>query len=83
MLSTTDKAKAVERANSYRQMMELWAWKELELFLENERKSALELAIVSEDLKDIQVNRGKVQQLDSIKSHLGYILGGGQVNGTH
>ncbi len=66
--------KEQERSISYKQMMELWAWKDFQLFLDSERQMALELAINSEDLKDIQLNRGKVKQLDSISAHLGFTI---------
>lgn len=64
----------IEKANSYRMMFESWPWKDFEAFLDAERMSALELGINSSDIKDVQLNRGKVQQIDSIKSHLGYVI---------
>lgn len=63
-----------EKAVAYKQMMDTWAWKDLQLFLDSERQSALELAIVSEEMKDVQINRGKVKAFDSIQSHVGYSL---------
>lgn len=30
VVTDQDKAKAIERANSYRQMMEMWAWKDFQ-----------------------------------------------------
>ena len=64
-----------ERAVSYRQMMENWAWKDFNNFLESERQSALEDSINLNDLSQIQVKRGMVKAFDSIKSHLGFVLG--------
>ena len=75
MIPEEDKAKAIERANSYRQMMDLWAWKDLQSFLESTRTAALESAVISDEIKDIQMWRGYVKCLDSINSHIGYILG--------
>ena len=66
----------IERANAYRQMMEMWAWKDFQAFLDEERNSALESAIVLNDISQIQVQRGKVQSLDAIKGQLSYILEG-------
>lgn len=73
-MSTEDKSKAIEKANSYRQMMEFWAWKDFELFLQEQRRTALEMAVNSDELKDIQVQRGIVKCLNAIENHLGYIL---------
>jgi len=42
--------------------------------MDDERASALELAINSDEMKDIQLQRGIVKALDSIQVHLGYIL---------
>ena len=68
-------AQAVERANSYRIMMESWSWKDFQKFMEEERRTALEMAIHADDIRDIQVQRGIVKAFDSIQAHLGYILG--------
>ena len=69
-----DQAKAIEKANSYRSMMDTWAFKDFKSFLDEERKTALQLAIHSDDIKDIQLQRGIVKCLDAIESHLGYVL---------
>lgn len=63
-----------EKKNSYIDMVRFDAWRDFEMFLDNERSTALELGINSSDIKDVQVNRGKVQQIDAIKAHIGYIL---------
>ena len=65
-----------QKAVSYQQMMDMWAWKDFSVFLEEERKSALELAVDSDDIKNVQLNRGKVKQLDAISSHVSSILEG-------
>lgn len=72
-MTDQEKAEAIQKANSYLQMFELWAWQDFSLFLESERKSALESAVNSDELKDIQKWRGYVKCLDSIQGHLGYI----------
>jgi len=65
----------VLKSNAYRDMMNSWAWKDFEKFLEETRISSLESAVVCDEVKDIQLWRGYVKCLDSIKSHLGYVLG--------
>lgn len=67
-------AKAIERANSYRDMMRSWAWKDFEEILKNERQTALEQAVVCSDIKDVQMYRGIVKCIDSINSELESIL---------
>lgn len=62
------------KANLYREMMRSEAWQDFDLFLMNERTTALELGINSSDIKDVQLNRGKVQQIDAIKNHMGYVI---------
>lgn len=76
MIDETDRLKAIERANSYRQMMDLWAWKDFERFLDETRQSALEKGIKTKDSDERNDLRGIVLCIDSIKSELGYILGG-------
>lgn len=67
-------SEAQELASGYRSMMEGYAWKHFKAFLDNERMTALEMAINSDELKDIQLQRGIVKGLNSIESHIGYIL---------
>lgn len=66
--------KAIERANSYRDMMRSWAWKDFEELMKGERQSALERGISASDLKDVQLNRGFVQCIDSLQAELESIL---------
>lgn len=73
-MSDQDKAKEIERANSYRQMMTNWAWKDFEKELETIRQDALEMAIVSTNLENVYIQRGIVKCIDSIKSNVGSIL---------
>lgn len=79
MMDAQDTAKAIERANSYRQMMDLWAWKDFEKYLDETRQNALETGIRTKDNDERNNLRGIVLCVDSIKSELGYILDG--VNG--
>lgn len=65
-----------EKAASYRHMMESWPWKDFWKFVEDTRAQALESAIVSDDLKEIQMWRGYVRSIDAIKSQLDYVLEG-------
>lgn len=66
--------KAIERANSYRDMMNSWAWKDFEEIMKSERQAALERGISASDLKDVQINRGFVQCVDSLQSEIESIL---------
>lgn len=75
-MSEDDQKKAIERANSYRQMMELWAWKDFFKFIEDLRREALESAIEKDSIKDVQVQRGIVKAVDKIQSEIDYILAG-------
>ena len=69
-------AKSIERANSYRQMMDSWAWKDFEANILNAKRiDALEKAIFSTTMEDVQLERGKVKCVDAIKADIGYILG--------
>ena len=69
-------ARAIERASSYRNMMDSWAWKDFHgSVLKEIRQEALEKAIVAETMDQVQMARGYVKCLDSIESQLGYILG--------
>ncbi len=66
----SDNAAAIEKANSYRMMMELWAWKDFQKFLNDERSLALESLL----MKESDIDRGRVRQIDSIKAQLAYIV---------
>jgi hypothetical protein len=73
----SEDAKRIERSNAYRQMMDLWAWKDFQLnVLDETRREALEAAIISEELKDIQVQRGIVKGVDSIMAQVDFIVDG-------
>jgi hypothetical protein len=72
--NTMSDPKAIERANSYRDMMRSWAWKDFEEIMKSERQSALEAAIVSSDIKDVQEKRGFVRCIDSLFSELETVL---------
>lgn len=62
--------KSIERADSYRAMMGSWAWKDFEDILRNERQVALEQAVVSSKIEDVNIYRGVVKCIDSITSEL-------------
>lgn len=68
-------AKAVERAEAYKSMMNMWAFKDfIENVLKHDRQTALETAIVSSSIEQVQINRGKVLEIDAILSELDSIL---------
>lgn len=64
----------IEIANAYRDMMKSDGWVFFQKFLEGERTQALEQSVHSDEIKDIQVFRGKVKAFNAIQAHLGYIL---------
>jgi|WetSurMetagenome_2_1015567.scaffolds.fasta_scaffold662027_3 hypothetical protein len=67
--------KAIERAESYRSMMNTWAFKDFqENILKEHRQQALEVAISASTIEGVQINRGKVLEIDSILSELDSIL---------
>lgn len=72
-----DKAKSIERANSYRQMFELWAWKDLVREIEEMKKDARN-GIENIDVDKINSNRtaeyiGFMKAFSKIENHLGYV----------
>lgn len=68
-------SKAIERAESYKSMMNTWAFKDFEQFLKDERQKALEIGIAASSIEGVQLNRGKVLEIDSILSELDSIVG--------
>lgn len=66
--------KSIERAESYKSMMNMWAWKDFMESLKFDRQTALEQAVVASKIEDVNVFRGKVMQLDSIFSELDSIV---------
>ncbi len=76
MITEEDRVKAVERANSYRQMMEQWAWKDFKSILDQTRQSALERGINASMIEETQVQKGFVKCIDSIYGELNFILEG-------
>ncbi len=71
-----DKSAAIERANSYRLMIQSWPWKDFERYLDETRQSALEKGIHLKDSDERNAQRGIVVCIDSIRAELGYILNG-------
>lgn len=73
-MTDQDKAKAIERANSYRQMMESWAWKDFSEVARERRSAALEKALNAVSMDEVQQARGAVRFHDSLMSELDFIL---------
>lgn len=65
---------AIERANAYRQMFEMWAWKDFKGILDELRKDALNSAIYASNMDEIHGQRGAVKILDRIESELGFMM---------
>ncbi len=66
--------KAIERAENYKSMMNLWAWKDFIEIVKDDRQKALEQGIVSSSIEGVQINRGKVIEIDSLLSELDSIV---------
>lgn len=74
-MNQDDKAKSIEKANSYRLMMSSWAWKDFEINILNQKRlDALEAGINAPSMEMVQVERGKVKCVDSIHADLGFIM---------
>lgn len=74
MRNEEELAQAIEKANSYRDMLKLWAWKDLYMTIQEIRKSALEQAVFSNEIENVQVQRGKVKAIDEILGSIDFIL---------
>lgn len=77
----TQKRKAVERANAYRDMMNTWAWKDLEKIIEEIRTNAfrtIDNAPVN-DVLNLQVvySKGVRAGLTQMLSEINFLLGEG------
>jgi len=68
-----DNEKEIERANSYRDMMNLWAFKDLYSEIEEIRKVSLESAISSATIESVYEARGKVKGIDQLLSTIEHI----------
>lgn len=65
---------AIERANAYREMMQSWAWKDYCKILNTTRMDALEKAVVSKTMEEVQVQRGIVKAIDLITGEISFIM---------
>lgn len=62
-----------EKAVAYRQMFELFAWKDFQANLVDEKQAAINSMVASDDMKDIHVSRGIIKCLNSIESFLEHV----------
>lgn len=76
MIDEDQNKKEIERANAYRDMMNMWAWKDFMRVLENQREAIINDFVSSLDSEVLYVGilKGKMQQIDSIKLEVGYIV---------
>lgn len=70
-----DKRKAIERANSYRDMLNLWAWKDLMGQIRDEKDARIEKLLVVGG--DVEFVRGFTAALRFIDTSIAYILSEG------
>lgn len=76
-MNEEEKAKAIEKANSYRQMMESWAWKDLIATAEENKTSILNNILNGDQTTERQIGylKGYRDAVDQIfKDHIGYVL---------
>lgn len=66
-------AKAQEKASSYMHMMESWAWKDFWNYVKSLRQEALERGMGGNT--NIDIERGRVKNIDDIEGELAIILG--------
>ncbi len=79
-MTDQDKAQSIERANSYRQMMESWAWKDFQTVM-TALKTEARTGMDALDVDNITVARtaeylGYIKAFNKIENELGYILAG-------
>lgn len=66
--------KAKEKAQAYKEMMNSWAWKDHMNFMDEMRREALEKAIATSSMEEVQVQRGIVKAIDRLKGEADYVL---------
>lgn len=66
--------KAKEKAQAYKEMMNSWAYKDFENTMNDIRSEALEKAIASSSMEEVQVQRGIVKAIDRLKAEAAYVL---------
>jgi hypothetical protein len=79
-----EKSKAIERANSYRQMVGLWAWKDFEkeiLEIENEASRKIDTVVLDQNAGMVIAEaRGERKSLQKLYDRINYILGEGGIS---
>lgn len=73
MSTEPDNAAAIERANAYRDMTRLWAWKDLMARVEAEKKSKLDTLMTQKGTENLDFTRGFVSAINFLESELGLV----------
>lgn len=73
-----DKEKEIDRANSYKQMFELWAWKDFQSFLEKIKVETVNDFIAFNEQRAVEFRAGEFKGvltcLEKIRNELNYIV---------
>ena len=69
-----DQAVKIERANSYRDMMNSWAWKDLMIVMAQEKKQQIENILSLGSKGDLDFARGFVKGLDWVENEANFVL---------
>ena len=72
-MTDQEKAQAIERANSYRMMLDSWAWKDLWARIEEEKSGKLEALMTQEGSDDLDFTRGFVKAINWIKDEISFV----------
>lgn len=75
-ISEDEKQKAIERANAYREMMGMWAWKDFWSLCETQQQNALNEFKAMDNPTFFQVGetKGRMAAIDKIEHEIAYIL---------
>lgn len=77
-INEDDRKRREDKANSYRQMMELWAWKDFEAYLDTLRASMVNDFIAFEATEAVEFKagqyKGALDCLNRIKKELEFII---------
>ena len=68
-------AKAIERANAYREMTNSWAFKDLMSRFVEEKNSRLEKLMAQKGSEDLERTKGFVEAVHWLDTEVGFVIG--------
>lgn len=71
-----DTKKRIEKANAYRDMTMMWAFKDLWSEVLKEKEDRLSQLMSKKGSDDLDITKGFVQATNFINDHIGYVLSG-------